>query len=295
MAQNRGERFVRVDFGREGVWSVPEVELTLVWQPPSVSRTRNRKDWLEQKRKQAREQKRRARKAAVQNLATDTSRLEQHQASLTPWRDPAAAMAHMRAHKPRRKPRQRQHDRQPEHQPEPQPEPEAEPEPEVDTSALVEACRARLADSRKALRGMQEAGGDGLALRTQAEDECAAAEAELSRLLEEVEQAEAKVAPLSPKAMAPKTLAELAYAVLKEDNIDLLHGFMRFDENKDGVLSADELQRGFEALTQVRLPTPQVASPYNIYAVDTYIRCIHMLHTQYTHGAATAACGRAGR
>ena len=54
MSQNRGERFVQVDFGREGIWSVPVVELLLVWQPPSVSRTRNRKDWLAQKRKHER-------------------------------------------------------------------------------------------------------------------------------------------------------------------------------------------------------------------------------------------------
>ena len=44
------EHSVRVDFGREGTWSVPVEELALVWQPPSVKASRTRKDLLRAKR-----------------------------------------------------------------------------------------------------------------------------------------------------------------------------------------------------------------------------------------------------
>lgn len=258
MARHRGERFVQVDFGREGIWSVPVEELVLVWQPPSVSRTRNRKDWLAQKKKDARAQRKRAHIVATAAVANQKSRLEQHEASLTPWRDPEAAMAHMRAHKPRRvrkKPRKRQQ--------EPEPEPELEEDEATRRASRVKAARERLVACRKALRDIQQSGGvhsspTSVAQLKEVEAQCAAAESELSMALEETENAEAKVAPISPKAAAPKTLAELAYTVLKESKINLLDGFMQFDTNKDGVLSADELQSGFERLTQVRLPTPQV-------------------------------------
>ena len=75
--------------------------------------------------------------------------------------------------------------------------------------------------------------------------------------MDEIEAAKAGVAP--PPPPPPKTLPELAFLVLQEQQINLLDGFRRFDTNGDGVINAEELQSGFEQLTQVRLPTPRVS------------------------------------
>ena len=253
-SQNRGERFVHVDFGREGVWSVPVAELVLVWQPPGAATTHNQTDWLKVKKKEERARAKKKKRAAVKAGATEKSRLEQHTASLAPWRDPDAMKKHMKAHKLPKKKRVLALELG-----------EPEPEPEHFTAAdqveekwgVVGDARHQLAAARKALRELQELGVHGspreLGVIEKAEAGVTAAEEALRLELAEVEEADALVQPVSPKAPVPKTLPELAYTVLKEEKIDLLDGFMRFDENKDGVINSEELQKGFESLTQVRL------------------------------------------
>ena len=262
------ERSVRVDFGREGTWSVPVEELALVWQPPSVKASRTRKDWLRAKRRQEREARRGAKQLGDAAASSQQSRREQHRASLTPWRDEAAWAA--ATAKPKRKKKRKKK------LAEPEPEPEPEPKTAEQEWQDVSVARDRLAAARAAardLRAVVEASpsraaesGEAEALQ-QAEAECAALEASLRDELQEAEEAQkevdeieaAKAGVAPPPPPPPKTLPELAFLVLQEQQINLLDGFRRFDTNGDGVINAEELQSGFEQLTQVRLPTPRVS------------------------------------